>query len=458
MKRFQRVIGLFWVFLAALAVVAPAFASAPDGDSVGDRINVVQISDVINPVVARFIEAEIERTNREGMRAFLLELDTPGGLDTAMRQIIQSILHSRAPVIVYVSPPGARAASAGALITLAADFAAMAPGTNLGAATPVSIGPGGSGGEQDKTMMTKVMNDAVAYARSLAQQRGRNQEWAEKIIREGVSTPAQEAVELQVVDFIAEDEEDLLAKLEGRRYLRGGKALVFAGEGATLVRSEMNWRQRILTAISNPNVAYLLLMLGFLGIFFELSQPGVILPGVIGAVALLLAFFGLQTLPVNYVGVLLIVMALVLFILEIKVQSYGMLTVGGILSMALGSLMLIDTSQPYLQISRAVIFATVAVSAGFFVLIVYFVARTQRSRVVSGQEGMAGEVGSAVTDLNPEGRIFVHGEYWNAVAAEPIAMGDRIEVVKMLDGMRLEVRKAAPGPHATLDETPSDFF
>ncbi|SDL42875.1 Nodulation efficiency protein NfeD [Geoalkalibacter ferrihydriticus] len=425
--------------LACTLLVSQSLSSQVSVPAV-NRVNVVQIADVINPVVARFINQEIERTNREGMRAFLLELDTPGGLDTAMRDIIQSILNSQAPVIVYVSPRGARAASAGALITLAADFAAMAPGTNMGAATPVALG----GGEQDEAMMEKVLQDAVAYAKSLAEQRGRNTEWAERIIREGLSSSAREALDLQVIDLIAEDKDDLLAQLDGMRYLRTGQALTLTTTEVELVYSEMNWRQQILTAISNPNVAYLLLMLGFLGIFFELSNPGAIVPGAIGVIALLLAFFGLQTLPVNYVGVLLLFVAVVLFMLEIYVSSYGMLSVGAILSMALGSLMLIDTAEPAMQISRAVIFATVLVCAGFFLVVIYFVTRTQRRPAFSGTEGMVGERGLAVSAIAPEGRVFVHGEHWTAISREAISEGETIEVVAMVPGMKLEVRRVSP--------------
>lgn len=439
MMRFQwfiTLIGLLFLVMST-APVTSSVAQAPEADN----LTVLQVADVINPVVARFVQEEIERANLVQRRGVLIEIDTPGGLDTAMRQIIQSMLGSRIPVIVYVYPQGARAASAGALITLAADFAVMAPGTNLGAATPVSLTPSAGDEGQSEVMMKKVTNDAVAYARSLAEQRGRNQEWAEEIVTEGISTPAQEALELGVIDAVAENEDDLLGQLDERVYQRGGQELTFSTAGVVLERIEMNWRQKILTTISNPNVAYMLLMLGFLGIFLELSQPGVILPGSIGAVALLLAFFGLQTLPVNYVGVLLIFAALVLFILEIKVQSYGLLTVGGILVMALGSLMLIDTSEPYLQISRAVIVATIAVSTSFFMLVVYFVVRTQRSPMVSGREALVGEHGTAATRLAPEGRIFVHGEYWFAVADETVEQGDHVEVTEMLDHMRLRVRR-----------------
>jgi len=438
MKLLRKNFRLFaFVAILMLAAALPALMSA---EPASPTIRVVRVADVINPVVADFITIQLKTANEADERAFLLELDTPGGLDTAMRSIVQSILTSRVPVVVYVYPSGARAASAGAIITLAADFAAMAPGTNLGAAHPVAIAPGG-GGDKDETMMTKVINDAVAYARSIAQQRGRNVEWAERIVRESISTPAREALDLKVIDLVAADEAALLEGLDGRRYLREGEALTLETAGTVLVYAEMSWRQKILTVLSNPNVAYLLLMLGILGIFFEISQPGVILPGAIGAIALLLAFYAFQTLPVNYAGFLLILLAIVLFVLEIKVVSYGMLTVGGIIALALGSLMLIESSEPYLQISRVVIFATVSVCAGFFSLVLWFVVRTQRSRFVSGAEGMAGERGVADTDVHREGRVFVHGEYWDAFSAEPIGRGERIEVVRVERNMRLEIRR-----------------
>jgi len=423
--------------------------AVPVGGGAAD-IRAVRWSGAINPVAGQFLREQIKASNREN-DAFLLELDTPGGLDTSMREIIKAQLASKVPVIVYVAPAGARAASAGALITLAADFAAMAPGTNIGAAHPVSIGPGpgtkpDKDKEQESVMMTKVVNDAVAYARSLAEKRGRSQEWAEKIVRESISTPAHEAVELGVVDLVADDTPQLLKNLSGRSYRRGGETLTFdAGDGAVLYQ-EMTWRESILNTLSNPNIAYMLLMLGILGIFFEVSQPGVIFPGAIGAIALLLAFFGLQTLPVNYVGVLLILVGVVLFILEVKVASYGMLTVGGILAMTLGSLMLIGTDDPALQISRAVIAASVAVFASFFLLALFFVMRTQKRVFVSGRAGMVGDVGEALTGFPGEGRVFVHGEHWDAISDEQIAEGERIVVVAMLANMRLRIRKADATP------------
>jgi membrane-bound serine protease (ClpP class) len=405
------------------------------------ELPVLRIKGAINPVVADFVEAEAHRANAGGAPAILIELDTPGGLDTAMRRIIQTTLASQAPVIVYVSPAGARAASAGALITLAADFAAMAPGTNIGAATPVAIGMGGG---MDETMKSKVVNDAVAYARSLAEQRGRNADWAEQIVRDGASTSAGEALELKVIDLVVDSRTELLKQLDGRRYLRDGKELRLDIAAAEPVVREMSLARKILNAVSDPTVAYLLMMLGILGIYFEISQPGVILPGAIGALALLLALFAFQALPVNFVGVLLILLGMVLFILEISVASYGMLSIGGVIALTFGSLMLIDSSEPFMQISLTVIFATVVTCTGFILFCLWFVRRAQRRRVVSGREGMIGERGRATTAVHATGRVFVHGEDWEAFAAELIPAGADIEVVAVGEQMRLQVRAVAP--------------
>lgn len=414
-------------------------------------IRQLNIASTINPITASFVSEQIGLANQLAERAVLLQLDTPGGLDSAMREIIQAELNSTIPVIVYVAPQGARAASAGALITLAADFAAMAPSTNIGAAHPVAIGPSAPS-QDDNPMIAKALNDAAAYARSLAQQRGRNQDWAEDAVRKSASISAEDAVDLAVVDLIANNTEELLNKLDGYKYIRAGKALTFSSAGASLSVVEMSLRQRILNAIGNPNIAYLLMMLGILGIFFEISQPGVILPGVIGTIAILLAFFALSTLPVNYVGVLLILLAFILFVLEVKVTSYGMLTIGGIIAMTFGSLMLIDSSEPYLQISWAVIAATVTVSAGFFLFAVSMVVRTQRRPAVSGQEGMIGETGVVVKTIDGRGSVFVHGEYWQARAGERIVEGSEVEIVRMLHGLELEVKSKVP-PHQPQEDT-----
>ncbi len=425
------------LLILSILTLLPCGVVAEQQTTSSSAITLLSIDSAINPITAKFIREQLNEANRRQDVALLIELNTPGGLDTAMREIIQAELGSTIPVIVYVAPAGARAASAGALITLAADFAAMAPGTNIGAAHPVSIG---AGAQPDKTMAEKLVNDAAAYARSLALQRGRNLDWAEKIVRESISSSAQEALEQQVIDLIAENRTELLKKLDGRSYLRLGQKKTLLTKDVTLIQIEMNWRLQVLSALSNPTFAYMLMMLGLLGIFFEISQPGVILPGVVGVISILLAFFAFSTLPINYVGLLLILVAVVMFILEVKVPSFGMLTVGGIISMAFGSLMLVDSSQPYLQISKAVIAATVMVSAGFILFASWMVVRTQGRPVIFGQEGMIGERGTASSNIHNEGQVFVHGELWQARATVEINQGSEVEVVKLLDGLVLEVR------------------
>lgn len=433
--------------LGVLFCVPLGADQAPDPPAIAH----LSVDSAINPVLAKFLDEQISAANTRQDRAVLIELSTPGGLDTAMRQIIQAELNSEIPIIVYVAPAGARAASAGALITLAADFAAMAPGTNIGAAHPVSIG---AGQQIDKTMEKKVLNDASAYARSLAQQRGRNPDWAEKIVRESLSSSAEEALTAGAIDWVAEDREQLLKQLDGQVYLRQGQKRILSTEGTKLIPSEMNWRLQILSALSNPTFAYMLMMLGILGIFFEISQPGVILPGVVGTIAILLAFFAFSTLPINYVGLLLILLAVVMFILEVKVPSYGMLTVGGIIAMAFGSLMLVDSSQPYLQISRAVIAATVAVSAGFILFASWMVVRTQKRPVSFGPEGMLGERGRVVEAIQGEGRVFVHGELWRALAEKELPPGAEIVVTGQRDGLLLEVREVLPNTSDSEEKEP----
>ncbi|MEE4253803.1 MAG: nodulation protein NfeD [Desulfuromusa sp.] len=433
MSRFIRTILIVILLIAGVA--------SQHAEATQQTVRHLIIASAINPVTATFISRQISIANQNSEPAILIQLDTPGGLDTSMREIIQAELSSTIPVIIYIAPQGARAASAGALITLAADFAVMAPGTNIGAAHPVAIG---AGKQTDSTMMKKVENDAAAYARSLAQKRGRNQDWAERSVRDSVSISAEEALDLTVIDLIADGTDHLLNQLHNYKYIRNGKTLTFTTQGIVLQQIEMDWREKILNTLSNPNIAYLLLMLGIIGIFFEISQPGVVLPGAIGTIAILLALFAFSSLPINYVGFLLIILAIVLFILEVKVVSYGMLAVGGIISMALGSIMLIDSSEPYLQISRAVIAATVTVSAGFFLLATGMVVKTQRRPVISGQEGMVGEIGEAIDPISDSGMVFVHGEYWQACSDQPIPVGAKIRIIKVMDGLKLQVETIEP--------------
>ena len=402
-------------------------------------IRVVSIQDPITPVTARFLQRNLDEAARQSERLLLIELDTPGGLDTAMREIVKEFFATPVAVAVYVAPSGARAASAGAIICLAADLCTMAPGTNIGAAHPVTLGD-----KIDPTMEAKLVNDAEAYVESIASQRGRDVTLARKMVRDSLSLSAEKALEGKVIDLIARDRAELLQQLEGRQLLKGGRELILQLQGAKVTAAEMTRVERIRNVISNPNVAYLLMMLGMLGIFFELSNPGVILPGVIGGISLLLAFFAFQTLPVNYAGILLILLALILFIAEIKVVSYGMLTVGGMIAMVLGSVLLFDSPEPWLRLSWNVILLTVLLTAGCFVLIVRKALAAHRRRLTTGREGLIGEEGSAQSAIDPSGKVFIHGEYWEAHSDEPIAAGEKV-VVEAVEGMLLKVRKISTG-------------
>jgi len=377
----------------------------------------------------------MEDAAKQRDRLVLIELDTPGGLDSSMREIVKDIFASPVPVAVYVSPSGARAASAGAIICLASDICAMAPGTNIGAAHPVSLGE-----KTDKTMETKVVNDAEAYVEGIARKRGRDETLARSMVRDSISLSADKALAGHVIDLIARDRADLLRQLEGRRMSRDGRETVLQLAGAEVVPAQMGAGEQILNAISNPNVAYVLMMLGMLGLFFELSNPGVILPGVVGGISLILAFFAFQTLPVNYAGVLLILLALILFIAEIKIVSHGMLTIGGVIAMVLGSLMLFESPEPYLRVSWSVILVTVLATVLFFVIAVTKVMAVHRLRPATGREGLTDQEGLAESDIAPEGKVFVCGEYWDAWSDEPIAAGTRV-TVEAVEGMRLKVKR-----------------
>jgi membrane-bound serine protease (ClpP class) len=414
------------LMLILLSMACPAAQSV---------IRVVGINGPVNPVTAKYIIRNLKRSALQGEQLFLIEMDTPGGLDIAMRDIVKEIFSSPVPVVVYVAPSGARAASAGAIIALSADVCAMAPGTNIGAAHPVAMGE-----QPDKIMQEKMLNDAEAYIEGIARKRGRNIEEAKKMVRSSSSVSAEKALELHLIDIIAANRADLLKKLDGRSIERDGKTVVLKLAGATVVKHEMGTREKILDTISNPNVAYVLMMLGILGLFFELSNPGVILPGVIGGISLILAFFAFQTLPVNYAGVLLILLALILFIAEIKIVSHGMLTVGGVVSMILGSLLLFESPEPYQQVSWGVILVTVLAVTSFALVVITKAVKAHRRKPSSGREGLLGERGKAESDIVPEGKVFVRGEYWDAWSEESISRGDRI-IVLDVEGMKLKVKK-----------------
>ena len=404
------------VLVTLLFGVFPLAAQAASGE-----IYVVKVSGTINPGLAGYLMRSMEKASMEGAGCLVIQLDTPGGLALSMRSIVMAMLASEIPVVVFVSPSGARAASAGVMITLAADIAAMAPGTNIGAAHPVTLGQK----KMDKTMGEKLVNDMVAYTKSIAEKRGRNSEWAEKAVRESVSVTEKEALELKVIDLIAEDLKDLLEKIDGRELKDKG---TLHTKGVKRVILTEGIRDKILKTLSDPNIAYLLMMIGMAGVYFELSHPGAIFPGVVGAISLILAFFAFQTLPVNYAGILLIALALILFILEMKVTSYGLLSVGGIISLFLGSLMLFEGDVPEMRLSWRVLIPTVIMVSGFFVAVAGLVFRSQISKPRTGDKGLIGEVGVVKERLAPGGKIFVHGELWNAEAPEPIEAGAKVRV------------------------------
>ncbi len=437
-RKFQKMRLAFLGFVTALGAALTLF-HATAAQKPTPPVLVLDVADAISPGTAEYISFGIEEASRKGAQLLVVRLDTPGGLVTSTRDIVKAIFGSEVPVAVYVAPGGARAASAGTFITMSAHVAAMAPGTNIGAASPVS----GGGKQIEGDMRNKAMNDVAAFARAVASRTGRNPEWAESAVREAVSVDEAEALRQKVIDLVAADVKSLLLAVHGKEIrLASGTTVTLSTRGAEQIVLERNWRQSVLTLLSDPNIAYVLMLLGMYGLFFELSNPGSILPGVVGAISLLLALYALKVLPVNYVGLLLMGLAVIMFLLEIKVVSYGGLTIGGIIAMTLGSVMLIDSPDPYLQISLKVILPAVAGTAMFFVWIVGLGFRAQKVRPVSGSEGMLDQAGvvSALSGAGGRAQVLVHGEIWLADAAEPLEVGDRVRVVSV-EGLRLRVEK-----------------
>ena len=416
--------GLFFVFIVGSA---PLWAG---------HVDVIQVDGPITPVTAKYIGDAVKTAERNGATCLVVQMDTPGGLMQATWSIDKNLLAAEVPVVVYVYPSGGRAASAGVYISYAAHFVAMAPSTNIGAAHPVTM----SQQDSSQTMMEKVTNDAVAHIKGLAEKRGRNATWAEDAVRKSVSVTEKEALKLGVIDFIADDLGDLLEKLDGRTVRLTDEEVVLDTRSAEIRRHPMSWRYKILDKISDPNIAYILLMLGIYGIFFELSNPGSLFPGVLGGIFLILAFFALQVLSINAAGLLLILLALMFFLLEIKVTSYGLLTIGGVVSMVLGSLMLFRS--PALRVSLGVLIPAVLATAAFFVFAVGMGLRAQAKKATTGEKGIIGEKGVAIKALNPEGQVSVHGEIWKAISSEKIKKGEKIEVTGM-DGLVLRVRRVS---------------
>lgn len=393
---------------AFLAVIAVCLLVWP-GEALARQVNVIRVESVISPSSADYIVSAIQEADKEEVAALVIELDTPGGLDTSMRVIIKEMLAAKTPLVVYVAPSGARAASAGAFITMAANIAAMAPGTNIGAASPVAMG-----GQMDKTMERKVTNDASAYMRTIAEKRGRPIDLAEEWVRKATAKTETEALKAKLIDVVSPKLADLLEAIDGRVVTTAAGKVKLETKNAVVHREEMNLREKILKIITDPTIAYLLLILGLAGLYFEFSTPGAILPGVLGGISLILALYAFQQLPINYAGVLLILLAIVMFIAEIKVVSHGVLTLGGIAAMILGSMMLINTPAPYMRISVGAIIGTAVGTAAFFLFVVGAGVRALRSRTTTGVEGLIGEIGVVRSRLAPRGQIFLRGELWNA--------------------------------------------
>ncbi len=424
------------------------------GDSGG--VVILEIQDAIGPATNDYIGRSLESASEQQAELVVIRMDTPGGLDTSMRRIIKSITTSSVPVATFVAPSGARAASAGTYILYASHIAAMAPGTNLGAATPVQLGglPGKNGDDKEPkensdkgekssgptgdTKTRKLINDAAAYVRGLAQMRGRNAEWAEKAVREGASLSAAEALDQGVIDLIATDTQDLLRQLNGYAVDIQGVKKNLNTDGLALIRLSPDWRNRLLAAISNPNVAYILMLIGIYGLIYEFSNPGALLPGIVGAICLLLALYAFHTLPVNYAGFALILLGIALMVGEAFAPSFGVLGIGGIVAFVIGSVVLIDTEAPGYGISLPLIIAFAIVSAAMLVMVVGLAIKSRQRPVVSGREQLLGATGRALTAFDSEGPVRVHGEVWHARTDKHIDEGQRVRVTGR-DGLTLEV-------------------
>ena len=432
MLKFIRILALLGIIITISATIK--------AEATSSRIDVVHANGVINPVLADYIERGIEQAEETNALAIIIQMDTPGGLDTSMRDIVKDIVNARVPVVVYVSPSGARAASAGVFITMAAHVAVMAPNTAMGAAHPVSIGTEGEEG-MSEAMEEKVVNDAAAYIRSIAEAHGRDMEWAEKAVRESVSATEQEALELNVIDLVAPDLDSLVVQLDGRQVtMLGGTVVTLNTQGAAINHVKMNTMEDFLYAISDPNIALILLSLATLGITAEIFNPGLIFPGVLGAISGLLAFYSLGMLPVNYAGVLLVVLAFGLFIAEVFTTSFGLFTAGGITSLVIGSLILFK-GGPLFQVSPWLIAVIVIIVVAVFALVINRVLRAHHRQASTGREELIGKTAVVKVALEPEGTVLFKGERWSAIADQGRVEPKEAVIITRVHGLKLYVSK-----------------
>ncbi len=414
------------------------------------KIILMEVNGMINPATLDYIRTGVEHAEKSSAEALIILLDTPGGLLSSMKEIVKLILNSPVPVIIYVYPNGATATSAGVFITLSANIAAMAPGTSIGAAHPVMLSPGGGGegqGGDDKgsdeqnKFNEKVENFASSFIESIAERRGRNAKWAIDAVRNSASITAAEALKKNVIDLISPSLDDLINQVDGRKVeLPGGKRVLHT-KGAVIERLDMNVKQKLIDTLSTPDIAFLLISLGSLGLLIELYNPGLIFPGVAGAICLLLGLVALQTVPFNYAGLALLILSVLLFVSEIYITSYGLLSIGGITSFILGALLLFNTPESDVRVSLSVVMGAALAIGLFFLYAAYYLVKAQRSGIFVGLESLVGKEGVATTDIENSGKIFIHGEYWNAESDEAIGKGDKVKVVEVKENFRLKVRK-----------------
>ena len=394
--------------------------------------------DAVSPIMAEYIKRNLAKAEKEGAGVFILELNTPGGLETSMRQVVQEFQRTPIPVVVYVYPPGGRAASAGAIITASADIAVMAPGTNIGAAHPVQA----TGERMDETMKEKVVQDMLAFVRSIAKEKGRNPSVLERMVKESISLTPDEALKEGIIDLIASSRQELLEKLNGRKVKKHGKEITIKTLGVPVVELEEGMRESFLKVITNPTIAYLLLLIGFYGIFFELYNPGAVVPGAVGVVSFLLGLYGLGIIGINWLGLLLILAGILLLALELVTPTFGGLAIAGAIALAIGSLVLISPDSPYGDIPISVIATMVLTTVFFFLVAGRLGLKAQKKKKMTGYEELIGEEGTVLTDFEKgKGKVFIKGEIWNAVGEDDIKKDDTV-IVEQVKGLTLYVRKA----------------